>query len=191
MDTKLNWKKHIGGTHIHVVKKAHEAVEPAEFLILEDAIETKSKVETKDKRNAKVSQNASGKKPAVSWQPHIKQTAMPPRTNEDTNRKQAATNQENVSKQKLASPNENSSTGVRKVLLKTPIEHQLRFLHEDVIGEKTNSDQAKETVKASKLEHTKINPQGPDKPAGSNARPKQKTTRIIKPKIDVKYTITP
>ena len=178
------------GTPIHVVKKAHEAVEPAEFLILEDEIETKSKVETKDKRNAKVS---SGKKPAVSWEPHIKQTTMPPRTNEDTSRKQAATNQETVSKQKLASPetsNENSSTGVRKVLLKTPIEHQLRFLQEDVIGEKTNSDQTKETVKASELEHIKIKPQGPDKPAGSNARQKQKTTRIIKPKNDVKYTMT-
>ena len=188
------------GTPIHIVKTVHEAVEPVEFLIQEDEIETKSKVETKDKRNKKVSQNSGGKKPAVPLpeQPHLKQTApkqktMPPQPNENTNGQQAATKQETEPKQKLASPetsNENSSTGVRKVLLKTPIEHQLHFLQEDVIGEKTNSDQAKDTAKASKLEHSKINPQAPDKPTGSNALPKRKITKIIKSKNEVKYTMT-
>ena len=175
------------GTPIHIVNKIHEAVEPVEFLILDDEIETKRKVETKTKRNEK-----------LSGQPHIKQTApkqktLPPWTNEETYGKQAATNQETVPKKKLASSeasNENPSSGVRKVLLQTPVEHQLHFFQESVIEEKTNSDQARDTVEASKPEHIKINPQAPDKPTGSNALPKKKITKIIKSKNDVKYTMT-
>ena len=190
------------------------ADEPAEFLIFEDEIETRGKIE----RNTNKTLKPSGTRPPVPKQRHNSKTA--PNSNKQKilpqqksaspetpggltlhgtveMQKQPHGNQETmpqrtniVSVPGTSNETTQDKTGTRKVLLKTPSEHQTHLVRGEATRKKPNHCQTSDAVKTQRPEQTLVNPQITETSMGSHTQAKQKTTKIRRPEIAAKYTMT-
>ena len=190
--------------------------EPAEFLIFEDEIETRGKMETIHQRNTNKTLKPSGTRPPVPKQRHNskivlneqeigpQQKSASPETPDGLTlhgtvemQKQPHGNQETMPQQTniVSVPGtSNEATqggaGTRKALSETPSVHQTHLVPGEATRKEPSHCQTSDAAKTQRPEQTLVNPQITETSMGIYTQAKQKTTKIRRPEIAAKYTMT-